>query len=51
MVSHGNEYRAPDDKDQAEKVDMRKLMRSLQDEDLKQLEGSPAPEAPHPVSK
>lgn len=51
MVSHSNEYRAPDDKDQAEKLDMRKLMRSLQEEDLKQLEGSPAPGAPHPVSK
>jgi cytochrome c-type biogenesis protein CcmE len=51
MVSHSNEYRAPNDKDQAEKLDMRKLMRSLQEEDLKQLNGSPAPEMPHPASK
>lgn len=52
MVSHSNEYRAPDDKEgEGEKLDMRKLMRSLQEEDLKQLEGSPAPQAPHPVSK
>ncbi len=51
MVSHSNEYRAPDSKEDVEKLDMRKLMRSLQEEDLKQLQGSPAPGAPHPVSK
>ena len=52
MISHSNEYRAPDDKESADKLDMRKLMRSLQEEDLKPLEkpgptGAPTPGAPH----
>lgn len=50
MVSHSNEYRAPDDKESADKLDMRKLMRSLQEDELKKLEsGKPgqAPVAPH----
>jgi cytochrome c-type biogenesis protein CcmE len=49
MVSHSNEYRAPGDKDAADKVDVRKLMRTLQEEDAKAL-GQPVAPPPHPVS-
>lgn len=54
MISHSNEYRAPDDQEGADKLDVRKLMRSLQEEELKQLEKSgqaaPPSGAPHPTS-
>ena len=49
MVSHSNEYRAPGDKDAAEKVDVRKLMRTLAEEDAKTT-GQPVAPAPHPAS-
>ena len=49
MVSHSNEYRAPGDKDAAEKVDVRKLMRTLAEEDAK-TSGQPAAPAPHATS-
>jgi len=51
MVSHSNEYRAPDDKSGEEQLDMRKLMRSLQEQELQGLRPSGAPYvAPHAVA-